>query len=85
MASSTGQKNNYSQLLPAHCLSIWKPLEGFDVLAKTWDYKRWDVRVGSEGREVSEDSSLLLSLGKDGKVAMLGVGLLPPVQGNQCW
>lgn len=46
MVSSAGQKHNYSQLLPAHCLPIWKPLEGFDVLAKIWVYKRWEVRVG---------------------------------------
>lgn len=38
--------------------------------------------MGSEG---GQESSLLLSLGKGGKVAMLGVDLLPPVQGNQCW
>lgn len=42
------------------------------------------MRVGREGREGSEESSLLLFLGKGGKVAMLEVGLLPPVQGNQC-
>lgn len=32
-----------------------------------------------------KESSLLPSLGKGGMVAILGVGLLPPVQGNQCW
>lgn len=38
--------------------------------------------MGSEG---GKESSLLPSLGKGGMVAILGVSLLPPVQGNQCW
>lgn len=74
VVSSAGQKNNYSQLLPVWCLSIWKPLRVFML----WVCKRWKVRVGRRAAPA-------FPRGKGGKAAMPGVGWLPAVQGNQCW